>query len=246
MRRDGRFHADQAEIVLSDIAIEQLGDLSDIESVEVLAEIVALCAAPGGKHPLRTPLAGWNTLDVLAGHRRVVYRASNHGDVGLLEILCLGPRSDNEVYDMAAGLVGTGLLTSDEATDLWDGLAVLALVAEDVGVDGWDYRPPPAPEGMIKTAVVAGLLDEATAMALSKPELEAALEKGWGPSGPDPRAALTAALERARPRPSWPRNTDPPKVLAARAQPRCGATMPRAGARCIRRLGHPGPHRSSA
>lgn len=245
MRRDGRFNADQAEIVFSDVAIEQLGKLTDDERVEVLAEIVTLCDAPGGKHPLHAPLAGWNTLNVLGGHRRVVYKASEHDGVGLLEVLCLGPRSDNEVYDMAVGLVDAGLLTPDEITELWDGLAVLAVVAEDAGVDGWDYRPPPAPEGMVKAAVAAGVLDEPTAASLSKPELEAAFEGGFGPSGPDSAAALTAALERARARPHWPAGTDPAQVIADRSKPRCGAVMPRAGARCVRREGHPGPHRAS-
>lgn len=245
MRRDGRFVADQAEIVFSDAFLEQVGDLTETEQVDVLAEVVNLCAAPGGKHPLRQPLAGWNTLDVLGGHRRAVYKASVHGNTGLLEILCLGPRSDNEVYDMANGLVDAGLLDREEVTQLWDALAVLAVVAEDAGLDGWDYRPPPAPEGLVKAAVFSGLLDHATAVQLSRSELEAAMEHGWGPTGPDPAAALTAALERARARPGWPDGTDPAGVVAGRAGPRCAAVMPRAGTRCIRRHDHPGPHRST-
>src|SRR5690606_11375933 len=146
------------------------------------------------------PLAGWNTLDVLGGHRRVVYKATVVDGTGLIEVLCLGPRSDNEVYDVAVGLRDAGLLDEDEVTDLWDALALLDVLEEDVGLDGWDYRPPPAPDGMVRAAVAAGLLDETTASALSKPELEAAMAQGWGASGPDPAAALIAALEQARKR----------------------------------------------
>lgn len=244
MRRGGRFPENQAEVVFTDVLTEQLGQLREPDREAVLVDVVSLCDAPGGKHPLHAPLAGWNTLAVLGGRQRVVYKASVVRGTGLLEVLCLGPRSDDEIYDMATALVGSGLLEPDEITDLWDALAVLDVVAEDVGLDGWDYRPPAAPEGMIRAAVAAGLLDETTAGALSKPELEAALEHGWGPKGPDPRAALIAALERARGR-AIPPPPDHDDVLRNRTAPRCGALMPRAGSRCIRRSGHPGPHRSS-
>lgn len=81
-----------------------------------------------------------------------------------------------------------------ELTDLWDAPAVLDVVAESVGLDGWDFQPPPAPVGMTKAAVAAGLIDE--------------------------------------------------PVAASRRGKRCGVVMPRAQARCIRRAGHPGPHRA--
>lgn len=244
MRRGGRFPEDQSEVVFTDVFTEQVGQLTEADQEAVLVDVISLCDAPGGKHPLHAPLAGWNTLTVLGGHHRVVYKATVVAGTGLLEVLCLGPRSDDEVYDMAGALVRSGLLEPDEITDLWNALAVLDIVAEDVGLDGWDYRPPAAPEGMIRAAVAAGLLDEATAGALSKPELEAALEHGWGPQGPDPRAALLAALERARGR-GVPPPSDHATVIRSRSAPRCGALMPRAGSRCIRRSGHPGPHRSS-
>lgn len=244
MRRGGRLPDDQAEVVFTDAFVEQLGELSGEHREEVLAEVVNLCSAPGGKHPLHAPLAGWNTLDVLAGHKRVIYKATDVDGVGLIEILCLGPRSDNEVYDMAAGLADSGLLEPDEVTQLWDALAVLEVVAEDVGLDGWDYQPPPAPSGMVRAAVNAGVLDEETASLLSKPELEAALEHGWGERGPDPEAALAAALERARRRGRRVAGSEAAGVVKGRATPRCRAEMPRARARCIRRKDHPGPHRS--
>jgi hypothetical protein len=245
VRRAGRFPGDQAEIVFTDVFTEQLGELTEPERELVLVEVVNLCGAPGGKHPLRPPLAGWNTLDVLGGHHRVVYKATIVKGTGLLEVLCLGPRSDDEVYDMAVALIRTGLLDADEVASLWDALAVLDVVAEDVGLDGWDYRPPPAPEGMVRAAIAAGVLDEATAVVLSKPELEAALEHGWGPQGPDPRAALVAALERGRARAFRPSPAGAAEVVRTRSELRCGAVMPRAGTRCARRRGHPGPHRSS-
>jgi hypothetical protein len=245
VQRGGRLPDDQAEVVFSDAFVAQVGELTDDEREDVLAEVVRLCDDPGGKHPLRTPLAGWNTLDVGGGHRRAVFKASVIDGTGLIEVLCLGPRSDNEVYDMAVGLRDAGLLAEDEVTDLWDALALLEVLEEDVGLDGWDYRPPPAPDGMVRAAVAAGLLDEATAGVLSKPELEAAMAQGWGASGPDPTAAVIAALEEARKRSRRPAaDPDPAQVVAVRFGARCGADMPRAGSRCIRRANHPGPHRA--
>lgn len=240
MRRTGRFPANQAEVVFSDVIVEQLEELTREEQVEVLAEIVRLCTGPGGKHPLGAPLGGWNTLDVLGGHQRVVYKASSVEDVGLLEILCIGPRSGSEVYDMAVALTRTQLLNDDEVTQLWEALGLLEVVTEEVGLEGWDYRPEQAPAGMRRAAVSAGLLDESTAAVLSKDEVEAAMAHGWGPTGPDPARALEAALERARGSADFSIR----KIIDMRGEERCEALMPRARSRCIRRAGHPGPHRA--
>lgn len=244
MRRGGRFPDDQAEIVFSDRVVEQLGDLTEAEALGVLEDLVGLCIDPAGKHPLNAPLAGWNTLSVLGGHARAVYKASVVGTSGLLEVLCLGPRSDSAVYDMGVALRDSGLLDASEITDLWDALAVLDVVAEDVGLDGWDYAPPPAPDGMVRAVVAQGLLDEEVARVLSADELQEAMAEGWGPDGPDPRRALIAALERARRRSGGAPEPDPVAVIARRTSPRCGVAMPRAGVACIRRAGHPGPHRA--
>lgn len=227
------------------MCVEQLSDLTPQQREDVLVELVRLCADPGGKHPLQTPLAGWNTVDVLGGHHRVVYRASVVEGVGLIEVLCLGPRSDSEVYDMAVALRDAGLLTDAELTDLWDALAILDVVAEQVGLQGWDFLPSPAPEGMRRAAVASGLLDEETAALLSKDELEAAMAEGWGPDGPDPITAVVAALERARSRAVPLSPEQAAEILATRGEDRCGAMLPRAQRPCIRRAGHPGPHRSS-
>jgi hypothetical protein len=243
VRRGQRFPADQAEIVFSDVFVEQLAELRAEQQVAVLAAMVALCRDPSGKHPLRAPLPGWNTEDVLEGEQRVVYRAGVVEGVGVIDVLCLGPRSGSQVYDMAVALTASGLLTDEEVTFLWEALAVLDVVEEEVGLDGWDYRPPPAPEGMRLAAVRSGLLSESQAAALSKDELEAAMNAGWTGGQPDPHAALVAALERARTRTRGP--VDVEDVLAKRAEDRCGAVLPRARAPCVRRAGRDDPHRAS-
>ena len=240
MRRGGRLPDEQAEIVFSDVFVEALVGLTTTERTEALAAVLGLCSAPAGKHPLSEALAGWNTVEVLAGHRRVVFRVSAPGGVGLVEVLCLGPRTGSEVYDLAAALATSGVLDDDRVTQVWDALAVLDLVAEQVGLDGWDYAPPPAPEGQVRSVVAAGLFEEYVARLLSQDELVAAMTDGWGPDGPDRGEALKAALLRARTRVGFP-GVD---VIWARAEPRCGAVLPRAKSRCIRRRGHPGPHRS--
>jgi hypothetical protein len=232
VRRGSRFPNDQAEVVFADIIVEQLERFSEDNRIDVLAEIVHLCDDPAGKHPLHAPLSGWNTLDVLSGHYRVVYKATISEGVGLLEVLCIGPRSDSEVYDMAVSAVKTGCLSEDEVTQLWEALGLLEVVTEEVGLEGWDYRPAPAP---------AGLIDQDTADLLAKDELEAAMAFGWGPDGPDPERALIAALERARGSADFSAR----KIIEVRQDARCGVLMIRARSNCVRRAGHPGPHRSA-
>jgi hypothetical protein len=242
VRRGSRFPDDQAEIVFSDVVLQQLEESFDeVQCVDVLVEIVRLCEDPGGKHPLSAPLSGWNTLDVLIAQFRVVYKATIAGDVGLIEVLCIGPRLGSEVYDMAVGIASTGLLSEDEVTQLWEALSLLEVLTEDVGLEGWDYRPEPAPEGMRRAAVSSGLLDQSTADLLSKDEITIAMTSGWGPNGPDPEAALVAALERARGSADFSER----RILEARRIDRCGVLMVRAKSACIRRRGHPGPHRST-
>lgn len=241
MRRAERFPNSQAEVVFGDIFVEQLESLSEHERLDVLGAVIALCENPAGKHPLRASLAGWNTLAVRGGERRVVYKGSLVRGVGLIEVLCLGPRRNEEVYDMANALAVTGRLTDEEITQLWVVLALLDVVVEQVGLDGWDYRPEPANMGLRKTAVGSGLLDADTAAVLSKDEVLAAMQHGWGAKGADPIKAIRAALERAR------GSVDPlavSRIIAGRKQERCGVAMPRAGVRCIRRKSHPGPHRA--
>ncbi len=241
MRRAERFPNNQAEVVFGDIFVEQIEVLSKDEQLDVLNAVIALCDNPGGKHPLRAPLAGWNTLAVLGSERRVVYKGSLVRRVGLVEVLCLGPRRNQEVYDMADAIATTGRLTDEEAIQMWIALALLDVVVEHVGLDGWDYRPEPANLGLRRTAVRSGLLDTDTAAVLSKDEVLAAMQHGWGTRGADPVKALRAALERAR------GSVDPTavsRIISGRQHERCGAAMPRAGVRCIRRKSHPGPHRA--
>lgn len=243
MRPGGRLLDDQAELTFSDHFVDQLESLTGPERLDVLGAVVALCERPGGDHTLSArgkdrTLVGWNTLAVTAKQRRVVYHVDAVGSS--IYVLCLGPRRDSEVYDMAAALARSGALTDDEVTQLWDALGLFDVLAEELGLDGWDYRPEPAPEGMQRTAVASGLLEEAIAALLSRDELQAAIENGWGADGPDPAKALEAALRRARgsatfDSASW--------VVRTRGADRCDALMPRAGEKCVRRAGHPGPHR---
>jgi hypothetical protein len=240
VRRNGRLPSNQADVVVSDILVEQLEALSKSDRLEALAEIVSLCDTPGGKHALRSPLAGWNTVDVLASERRVVFRAGTVDGVGLIEAICLGPRRDSEVYAMAMALVGSGRLSDDEVTQLWLALALLDVVEEHIGLDGWDFRPTAAPDGLQRAAVAAGLLSADEAALLSLDEIQAAMTAGWGSDGkPSPAQALKAAFERSRGRAG-----DVATIVTLRMADRCAAVLPRARVACIRRAGHPGPHRA--
>ncbi len=244
MKPGGRLPDDQAEVAFSDWFTEQLEDLPDADRLDLLAQVVSLCDNPGGTHTLSArgkerALVGWNTLEVSARERRVVYRADEAG--ASIFVLCLGPRRGAEVYDMATALANSGALTDAETTQLWDALGLFDLLAEELGLDGWDYAPTPAPEGLRRAAVAAGLLEDALAALLSRDELAAAMEYGWGAKGPDPTAALRAALQRARGNANF---NSAEWIVRRRADDRCGAVMPRAGAACIRRAGHPGPHRA--
>jgi hypothetical protein len=243
VKRGSRFPENQAEILFSDVFVEQLAELVIDERHDVLSEVIRLCDNPAGKHPLSRALRGWNTFEVLCIHKRVIYRATIRDSVGLIEVLCIGPRSDQEVYDFALALVETGLLTDEEATQLWDALALLEVVTESVGLDGWDFRPTPAPDGLIKTVVAAGLLEEKMAKLLSQDEILAAMNASWSETGlPNMDGALQAALRRARFSASYPGR----EILFARGEPQCDVLMPRAKVPCIRKLGHPGPHRAKA
>ena len=243
MRSGERFPANQAEIVFSEVFLEQVeAQLSSAEAEEVVAAVVRLCLDPGGTHPLHSPLAGWNTLEVLRRTMRVVYHAGIVDGTGLIDVICLGPRAEAEVYDVATGIRDSDLLNEDAFIQLWESLSLLDILTEDLGLGGWDYRPQPAPEGMRKAAVAAGLLDETAVQYLSKDEVEAAFESGWDSSGrPDPEGALHAALLRRR----GSHAPDLDGVLRGRTEPRCNVFMPRAKTLCIRAEGHPGAHRAT-
>lgn len=248
MRAGGTFPGDQAEIVFNDVFVEYLEALPAAQRRSVLVEVTSLCANPSGDHPLsnRTAtdqLAGWNTLEVLNKEHRVVFSSHVIGGVGTIEVLCAGPRRAEAAYDLASALIRTGRLEPEEVTEIWQVLTLLDVLAEEAGLDGWDYAPPAAPQGMVRAAVAAGLLDEATARLLSKDELEAAMSHGWGAGGADPVAALRAAMARAR------AGVDAGDVVGQvlrRREGRCAVVLPRTHQVCIRKAGHPGAHRSTA
>ena len=246
MKPGGRFPDDQAEIVFSDVFVEQMEACTSTERLEIMTTMVALCSDPGGSHTLSArkndrTLVGWNTVAVVEKTKRVVYRVDE--SAASIYVLCVGPRRNDEVYDLATSLASSGLLTDEEVTQLWEALSLLDVAAESVGLDGWDYLPEAAPDGQQRAAVAAGLLSESMAALLSKDEISAALEHGWGDSGPDKTKALLAALQRAR---GGAHFDSADWVMTSRQEDRCGKQMPRAGRKCIRKVGHPGPHRASA
>ncbi|TFB59925.1 MULTISPECIES: type II toxin-antitoxin system RelE family toxin [Cryobacterium] len=246
MKPGNRLPDDQAEIVFSDVFVEQLEACSSVERLEIMTTVVALCSDPGGSHTLSARgndrmLVGWNTVAVVEKTKRVVYRVDEN--VASIYVLCVGPRRNDEVYDLATSLASSGLLTDEEVTQLWEALSLLDVAAESVGLDGWDYLPEAAPDGQQRAAVAAGLLSESMAALLSKDEISAALERGWGENGPDKTKALLAALQRAR---GGAHFDSAEWVMTNRQEDRCSKQMPRAGRKCIRKAGHPGPHRASA
>lgn len=250
MRPGDHFPGDQAFIDLTDAFLESINLLTSDQREQVLAEVVALCANPGGLHPLSNTsgqkLAGLSTVEVLGRQWRVVFRgtlrSTEAGPVGQIEVLVAGPRRGAAVYDAAEALRRSGRLTDDEMQEIWEALALLEVVAEDVGLDGWDYRPPPAPEGVRKAAVAAGVVEPELAEHLSLDELNAAMSAGWGPDGPDQASALEAVLLRAR---AGIEVLNVTEIFTRRGDARCGAIMKRTRQACIRRLGHPGAHRAT-
>ncbi|NLU84724.1 hypothetical protein HCA44_18290 [Rhodococcus sp. HNM0569] len=248
MRGSERLPDDQAEIAFSEPFLMYLDELTADDRESVVTEVVALRDNPVLKHPLSNKsatdrLAGLNTVEVLNKRHRIVYATGTERGVGLIEVICAGPRTGNAVYDVANALVRSGQLTVEEATRVWDALALLEILAEAAGLDGWDYRPPPADAHLVRALVQLGLLPEQLASVVSRAEADAAVRDGYDESGrPDPSAALAAVLRAARSRSDYGDATD---VLERRTRDRCGAEMPRARATCIRRIGHPGPHRAS-
>ena len=244
MRRGERLPHDQAEIVFADPFVEYLGDLTHPERDEVLAEVVRLCDDPSGKHPLGNKagsrLARYNTVEVLNKKHRVVYLAKPVDGVGLIEVLCAGPRTGNEVYDTAKALIDAEVLSPPEREQIWAVVRYYEATMDEIGLEGWDYAPAPAPLGVQLAAVNSGLLTKEIASLLSLEEINEAMRYGFSTGTPDPDVALDAALRLTRLRSSG----EPKFIVDARREPRCGAPMPRAKAVCIRKKGHRGPHRA--
>jgi hypothetical protein len=234
---------DQAEVVFTEQSIDWLIDnVTDHQREDVVDTIVGLFRAPRGKHPLSnqnaTNLVGFNTVEAAQREFRIIYRVTVANGVGLIEIVTIGQRRDDEVYSAADALVRSGKLTEEEQTQIWDALTLLDETKSRLGLEEWDYAEPPAPEGIVQAAVAAGL-DEDFARLLSKDELVVAMESAWEDGTFDPAAGVAAAVQRIA------TSTSPDRILALRRDDRCGAIMPKLGKPCIRVKGHAGAHRGS-
>ncbi|MGO3290556.1 hypothetical protein ACT3SQ_17545 [Brachybacterium sp. AOP42-C2-15] len=248
MRVGDHLPDDQAEVVLSSHVEEWIADNVDqAQWDELLDDIIALFTMPWGKHPLSNrsasdQLAGLNTTATLRGDYRIVFRSSiASGGAGLIEIIAIGPRTGNRIYDAVNALVTSGALDEDEVQSIWDMLDLYEHTADKHGLELWDYRPDPAPAGLVKSAVAIGALPQELAEILSADELNAAIANAWDPDTGelDPPRALRAALARVT------GSSDPERIMSLREEPRCGAFMPRAKAPCVRRRGHAGAHRAA-
>ncbi|WP_293698864.1 hypothetical protein [uncultured Agrococcus sp.] len=245
MQTGEHFPHDQAEVVFSDAAVEWLVAHEDeFDTDQLLDDVADLMRRPWGKKPLAnradTPgLAGYNTAEAEHRNLRIVFRSTVSDGVGQIQIITIGKRDNNRVYEIASDLVASGKLSAEEEWQIWELLRSISLQREILGLEEWEYQPPPAPEGMVKSVVAAGILDEVTASKLSIEELNAAMAAAWDDDGTvNVQRALEAAFSRVA------RSSSPDRILRTRAEQRCDAYMPRAKEHCIRREGHPGAHRS--
>lgn len=178
------FLEQQAEVVLTEENIDCLiENVVTSQRENVIDTIVSLFAAPQGEHPLsnqnKTNLVGFNTVEVAQREFRIIYRVSVREGVGLIEVITIGHRRDDEVYVYAHDLIQSGKLSEAEQTQIWDALTLIDDTKARVGLEDWDYKEEPAPEGLIKPAVVAGALDEDFARILSKDEIVVAMSAAW-------------------------------------------------------------------
>lgn len=237
------FPDDQAELTFTAESIDWLiANVNTSEREAVFDTITGLFTSPEGKHRLsnqaRTNLVGFNTIEACQRTYRIIFRAKVHESVGTIEIVTIGLRRDDDVYAEAHDLIHSGKLSETEQTQIWDALKLLEETKERLGLEEWDYFEEPAPVGMVKAAVAAGILDEDIAKRLTQGELTAAMAAAWESGDLDTQAALAAAMERVA------TSATPDRVFTARRAPRCGALMPIAKGICIRAKGHAGAHRA--
>ncbi len=243
MQPGENFPDDQAEVTFTEESIDWLaGNVNSAEREMVFDTIVGLFANPSGKHRLsnqnKTNLVGFNTVEAAQRTYRIIYRARTQNGVGLIGIITIGFRRDNDVYGEAHDLVASGKLTEAEQTQIWDVLRFLEETKERLGLEEWDYKEEAAPVGLVKAAVAAGIMDEEFASLLSQSELTAALAAAFETGQLDRAAALSAAMTRVA------SSANPDRVFQSRQTPRCGVIMPVAGKPCIRAEGHAGAHRA--
>lgn len=243
MQPGERFPENQAEVTFTAESIDWLSAHVNLSERETVFDTIAgLFASPSGKHRLSnhgsTNLVGFNTVEACQRAYRIIFRAKTHDGVGAIEIITIGLRRDDDVYAEAHDLIHSGKLTEAEQTQIWDALKLLQETKERLGLEEWDYFEEPAPVGMVKAAVAAGILDEDIARRLTQSELTAAMAAAWESGELDTHAALAAAMERVA------TSATPDRVLTSRRSPRCGVWMPMANALCIRAKEHAGAHRA--
>lgn len=151
MRSGEHFPDDQAELVISDEAIEWIADnLTASEQDEFLDDLTTLFRRPWGKHPLSNRsaadhLAGLNTASTLSGDHRIVFRSTVSAQgTGLIEVIAIGPRTSNRIYDAVNALVASGKLDDSITQQIWDLLSLLEDTVDRYGLESWDYFPPEA------------------------------------------------------------------------------------------------------
>lgn len=122
---------DQAELVLSSHVEEWIADNVDqAQWDELLDDIVVLVTMPWVKHPLSHQTAtdqpaGLNTTATLHGDYRIDFRATiTPHDTGLIEIIAIGPRTGNRIYDAVNALMASGALDADEMQSIGDMLTL--------------------------------------------------------------------------------------------------------------------------
>jgi mRNA interferase RelE/StbE len=153
-----------AEVRFIDAAIEDLTRLSHDIRLRVFKKLLLLEKDPEAGLPLGGSLTGYRKLVVGNRDWRIVYRATQDGNVEICEVWVVGARSDDEVYREAAGRIAS--LPSNATTHA---------LAQVLGRLGYGPVPEPEPEAppawlvarLVRTAgrdpneVAAMTLDEA-------------------------------------------------------------------------------------
>lgn len=120
--RDGeKLPNDQAEMVLSVEAVEWIArNIEESAWDGFLDDLVVLFTRPWGEHPLSnlggaSRLAGLNTATTLGGDHRIVFRVSvSDRGTGLIEVIAIGLRRNNRIYDSDSALLSVARSSDPE------------------------------------------------------------------------------------------------------------------------------------